>query len=295
MLLPDDKLIQFYNKTVGASINDEILHYIAKLCSQIISKFDPRKILLVSVLRGGSVLALVLKYFIDKNYGTDIEIAGISPNYLNESSTDFINFINKSNKQIVFIDGWISRGVTYSLIKEFWQNEFHNRNFNYVAVVNLSLINEPNLIYATSEDVFVPWSMFQTDFSGLSNFFLHPERKKSCAFFIPWEKRIIVVTEEIEKLSKQEINKKQLKIRTKMNRKTKKHNPIYTKTDQRKIKFGINECIKAINKGDQITVYIGNMVQKNHAEILKGYAELKNASWKITEENFCYVVKNISQ
>jgi len=60
------------------------------------------------------------------------------------------------------------------------------------------------------------------------------------------------------------------------------------------IKLGINECIKSIDKKDDIKLYISN-TPKNSYKILEKYAKINSVRYQYTSKKQSFVIRDFSQ
>lgn len=121
MLEPGKNSIKLYNEAFRKSTIQEVINLVFDLNLKLSSSYNYKNLVFISVLRSGHFLTELLKYLIYKLYKIKIEIICVSPNHINNLSPAFKNYINLSEKEFIFIDGWTSRGVTYNILKKFWE------------------------------------------------------------------------------------------------------------------------------------------------------------------------------
>jgi hypothetical protein len=294
MLEPNKESLKIYNEVINGSVSNEIIDYLILLYKKIIKIHNPEKINIIAIMRSGLPLAQLLRYLIYKIHGVKIKISAISPNYIDKIDINkFENYIKNLDKNTnsVFIDSWCSEGVTYNIIKKFWSNLFPEKIFWYAVLSNLSPIKEKSLIYATREDILIPWSICQTDNVGFSNYFPHHINEVSCAFVIPKEKIKIKDNDFVyRKLIDYKIKHK-ISLNESSQKYIKPKNIKYYNTGI--IKLGINECIKSIDKKDDIKLYISN--SKNpYNIILKKYAKVNSIEYQNTPNKQSFVIRKFS-
>jgi len=251
------------------------------LYEKILKISRPEKILLIAILRSGLLISETLNYLADKNGATKFQIIGLTPNYINSINIDrFKNFILNTTRIPIFVDSWCSDGITFNVIKNFWHNLFPKKEFRYAVASNISKIEDLGLIYATKTDMLFPWSIAITDQTGLSNFFLDRDANRSATFYLSPEKRQLETNGKLydyihsypnNEFSNDEVWKNCFH-----------SNNLLIKG----AKWGINETIKAIEKGEAIEVLVDVSVPKKILEILSLYKEAYGIKLKI-ENNVC--------
>ncbi len=298
MLTPQKESLKIYDEVINGFAPQKVIDYLILLYKKITEIHNPEKINLVAVLRSGLPLTLLLSYIIYKVHNVKIQVSSISPNYINQIDISlFKNYIKNLNKDIkfIFVDGWCSEGVTYNIVKEFWNNLFPDKKFWYAVLSNLSLLEEKSLIYATRKDVLIPWSICQTDNLGLSNYFLHPIDGTSCAFIIPKDNLKIRNSEHVyRKLIDHKIKYKIL-FNEPCQEEIKHKYLINDRYDVGVVKLGINECIKSIDKKDDIKLYIKNTPENSYNEILKKYAKANSIKYQNTSKKQSFIIRNFNQ
>lgn len=288
LLSPNQINLKLHDDIIHSPIiNDCIIHIIG-LYSKIIKICNPNDILFVSVLRSGLFPAILLRYIINKVHNTEVDIVGITPNYINYTYIDeFKSLILERNKSVFFIDGWCSGGITYKYyIKEMWNTLFPKRKFYCAVVSNISSIKDKELLYETNKDILLPWSICQTDYVGLSNYFKNPFTNLSTSFYLPESIRKIQNIDRIYKKVIDEIlitrNRKYL---NSANNKERYDYKINKKTDLAQygsdVKIGINECIKTLDKNDALEIVIDKRIDKLYYMILKKYAKVHKVKIRI--------------
>lgn len=298
MIAPQKGSLKIYNEVLNGLASQKVIDYLILFYKKILEKHNPEKISLVAVLRSGLPLALLLRYIIYKAYNIEIEISAISPNYIDHIDINsFKNYINRFGNDItsIFIDGWCSEGVTYEIVKNFWDNLFPNKKFLYAVLSNVSSFKKEDLLYATNKDILIPWSICQTDNIGLSNYFLHPSDEKSCAFIVPKNKRKIKNSEPIYREIIDRKLKNKLTFKKIDQEDISADCPSYSQTDAGIIKFGVNECIKSIDKKDNIKLYISNESKNSYNEILKKYAKINSVKYQTISQRQSFVIRDFSQ
>lgn len=294
LIKPKKSILNFCEKATKLT-SDEIIELVVLLADKILKKVKGNNIVLIAVLRSGLPLTQLLQYYYFKKYGLKIKVISISPNYIDAiDDSSLLNDITNKNSQFVFIDGWVSTGLTFQILKQFWKRISTNKPFYFAALSNLSNIKSEEIISSTEEDILIPWSICHTEYTGLSNFFIDTASNKSSAFFI----------------KRSSLQKNNFSIyRSKINHIVRIHNKkihnicrraleyISNKKGivdaNRKIKIGINECIKAIDKKDEIVLYVGN--QSRYKSLIIQYARLNNLKHDMFVGDYAYVIKNVSQ
>lgn len=297
IICPNSDSIKLYNSTLSKSTIENIVNLVFNLNFKLSYVYNYRNVIFISVLRSGHFLAKLLKYLIYRLYKINIKIICISPNYIENIDSSFTRYINSSSEDFIFIDGWMSRGTTYSILKKFWQKQKIKKNFKMAVLSNISSYNNSDIISSTNEDILIPWSICQTDNLGLSNFFIYKKNKKPTTFFIPKNNRVVKdpmgqFTKLIDKRIEDKYYDPNIYI---FNIKNKINTHVVMNTESRFIKFGINECIKSIDKHDVKCVYISNKLRDFDFSILKKYCIANNLKFKRTNEKHSYIVKECTQ
>lgn len=296
MLVPSKNSIKLYNETFKKSIIDEVINLVINLNLKLFSSYDYKNLVFISVLRSGHFLTELLKHLIYKLYKIKIEVICVSPNYINNVNYTFKNYINFSEKEFIFIDGWMSRGVTYNVLKKFWEVQKIKKVFKMAVLSNLSINKNKDIISLTDRDILIPWSICQTDNLGLSNFFLHPENKEPTSFFIPNNNRVIgdflhkcviMIDKKIGKDKNKNRNFNKLRKGV-----IEFHQNNYR---GRLVKIGINECIKSIDKGDVKAMYVSKDLEEPYYSIFTKYCAINKIESQFTNKEYSYVVKRCSQ
>jgi len=294
LLFPKEAILKLHDDIIRGAIIDRSVPHIIGLYDKILKVCDLNNALFVAVLRSGFSLAVLLRYIIYKIHNIEVEIVGITPNYIdNIYIDDFKKFISNKNKSILFIDGWNSAGITYNIVKEMWNNLFPKRKFYYVVITNLSTITDNELLYETTEDILFSWSICQTDNIGLSNYFLNPFTNLSTTFYLPEKLRGI---KDIEKIYRKVIDKTLINQNKKFPNRdyiyngeinSRKYTPnIKIRDNIRRgiIKIGINECIKSLDKNDALEIVIDEKIDKLYENILRKYAQIHGVKIKVVDD-----------
>lgn len=136
MILPRLDSVKLYNKIFQSTIIDEVVDLALKIHNKIISTYNLRSIILVSVLRSGYCLTGILKRLFNEIDGVVVEIVYISLNNINNLDGKFKEYINLSHKDFIFVDGWISGGITYKILKEYWEKQKIKKPFKMAILFN---------------------------------------------------------------------------------------------------------------------------------------------------------------
>lgn len=296
LLFPKKAILKLHDDVINGPIMKCSVNHIIDLYNKIIEVCDFDNTLFVAVLRSGFSLAVLLRYIIYKIHDVEVEIIGITPNYIDYIYRDKLKrFISNENKLILFIDGWCSAGITYNIVKDMWDDLFPRQKFYYVVVTNPLAIKDNELLYETTEDILLPWSICQTDNIGLSNYFLNPSTNLSTAFYLPKKLRKIKNIEEIYRkfIDKTLINQdKEYRndeenyffndqiVSRKYILDTKSRNDIKKGI----IKVGINECVKSLDKNDASEIIIDEKIDKLYEDFLKKYAQIYGVKIKFVDD-----------
>jgi ribosomal protein L30E len=290
LLLPSETSLKLHDDVIYSPIINDCIAHVIGLYRKIIEICNPNDILFVAVLRSGLFLATLLRYIINKLHNIEVKIVGITPNYINHMYIDeFKNLVSESNKSVFFIDGWCSTGITYKYyIKKMWRSLFPKRKFYYAVVSNISPIKDSELLYETNKDVLLPWSICQTDYIGLSNYFLNPFTNLSTAFYLSKPMRKI---QNIDRIYKKIINKILIiQGRKYLNSDDKEYcnYKINKKIDLTKygpdVKIGINECIKTLDKNDALEILVDKKIDKLYYNLLRKYAKIYRVKIKTVDK-----------
>jgi|AntAceMinimDraft_4_1070372.scaffolds.fasta_scaffold13698_3 hypothetical protein len=304
MSSPPIDILRLYDFVINDDYIEYFVRYVIDLYRKIERETHPKDILLINVLRSGFFLTVLLRYIIYKYYQIKVPIIGITPNYIEHTNIEkfkkFINFYNK--KEIYFIDGWISTGVTYNIIRNFWQSFFPSQKFNYAVISNTATLCDKKIIYSTDQDILIPWSMAFVDNIGLSNYFLHPSKNIATSFYIPKDSRKLENIEAhyrkiVDKVLLDEPPRKEFFEQNYYTnhisfnlRRLKKQLNISEESD---IKFGINEIIKDFEKGSTLKVFINPHIGALYLKIFKEYSKVYKIKLNFVEKlyvNNCYCV-----
>lgn len=295
MLIPDLMSLRLYRGVLNSIIVEEVAGYVIKLYKKLAASCCFERLSFVAVLRSGFLLAALLRYIVYRMCKIKIDVVAITPNYIDRIFLDlFTDYVGQANGDILFVDGWCSEGVTYNILKKFWQDLYPYKDFRYAVLSNVSRVMDDDLVWGTRNDILAPWSMCQTDNLGLGNYFLHPINGYSSAFIIPTDRRLLGNSEHIYR----KVVDCQLKDGGNLNLLDSSPEIDSLTTRQMSVgmvKFGINECIKAIDKRDNGDLYIGNHVEKIYSDVLQKYAKVKGIGYRPTEQPYCFFVKNFSQ
>ena len=296
LLLPSEEIKKLHKSINNKQLTSEFVGLLIELFNKIKEKSNPEKIIFISILRSGFPVATLLQYIFYKNFGVKISIAALTPNFIETiDKKAFKKFIKKHDKKdIYFLDGWISTGTTYKIVKKLWNELFQNKKFNFGVISNISSLKNKELIFSTSQDVLLPWNIALTDNVGLSNFFVHPQKNAATSFYIPKKLRKINNEEFYLRsiIDKNNHLEKQL-ILINDNQNVAQKNQIILGD---KIKVGINECIKSLEKGNVVKLFVSPNINKEHLCVLKKYSQLNNLEIKfvnnLKNKNYhCKVVR----
>ncbi len=274
LMVPSKEIIDIREKILFGDYNglENHLLNLAELITKVIS---PANLILVAVLRSGFPLAAILRYLIFQQNGFEVPILGLTPNYINNIyDKPFKSYLKShSNAEYYFIDGWMSKGVTYSIIKKFWKKLSKGKSFHFVVASNISSIKNNDIISSCDHDLLLPWSVALTDTVGLSQYFQHPTSKISTSFYIPAANRAF---KDFESIIRKRINRVVNVTRTCHYNNCKSQSIITFLASNRILnnnwKIGINECIKAIEKGNADIIYADP--DALYYEVLMEYAEI---------------------
>ena len=295
ILTPNPMSLRLYQEVLNGVVVEDVVGYVIKLYKKLATSCCFERLFFVAVLRSGFLLAVLLRYIIYRRHKIKIDVVAITPNYIDKIFLDlFTDCVDQSNKDVLFVDGWCSEGVTYNILKKFWQNLYPYKKFRYAVLSNVSRVMDGDLLWGTRNDVLAPWSMCQTDNLGLSNYFVHPTNGYSSAFIITADRKLLENSESIYR----EIVDRQLKdagILNSLDSSPEIGNLTIKQMPVSMIKFGINECIKAIDKRDKGDLYISNHLKKIYSDVLREYAKISGIKHRPTEQPYCFFVKNFSQ
>lgn len=301
--LPPIDIFRLYNFVINDNYIEYFIKQIIDLCKKIENVTNPKDILLISVLRSGFFLTSLLRYIIYKYYDIEIPVGAITPNYIEHTNIGefkkFINFYDK--KEIYFIDGWISTGVTYNIIKDFWQSFFSNRGFNYAVISNTAILHDKKIIYSIGQDILIPWSIVFVDNIGLSNYFLHPLKNIAVSFYIPKDSRKLDNIEMnyrkiidkvlLDKYSRKKEFFKQDYYIDHISSNLKNLRKQLNIPEEDDIKIGINEIIKSFEKGNVLKVFVNPHINSLYLKVLKEYSRVYKIKLNFVEKlyvNNCY-------
>lgn len=274
LVVPPKEIFDIREKILFSD-SDELENHLLSLAELITKDVSPFNLVLVAVLRSGFPLAAILRYLIFRKNGFEVPVLGLTPNYIdNIYDKPFKSYLKfHSDAEYYFIDGWMSKGVTCSIIKKFWRKLSKSKSFHFVVVSNISSIKNNDVISSCNHDLLLPWNIALTDTVGLSQYFQHPVSKISTSFYIPAANRVFKDFESI--------------IRKRINRVTNvTYACHYDNCKSQNVaaflanngilnnnwKIGINECIKAIEKGSVDIIYADPNAL--YYEILAEYAEV---------------------
>ncbi|MBI2630810.1 hypothetical protein HYW73_01160 [Candidatus Nomurabacteria bacterium] len=294
LVKPKKSILDFCKKAIKLTA-DEITELVVLLGDKILNKIKRNNIVLIAVLRSGLPLTQLLQYYYFKKYGLKIKAISLSPNYI-ERVYDKLLLTSMANKnsEFVFVDGWVSTGLTYKILQKSWKKISSNKPFHFAALSNLSNIKNRKIISSAKEDILIPWSISHTEYTELSNFFIDTISNESSAFII-----------KHSPIQKNNFSTYKSKIDNIVKVHDKKINNIYQRTSDyggnkkrvvgasRKIKIGINECIKAIDKRDKITLYVGS--KSRYKSLIIQYTNLNRLRHTIFVGDYVYIMKNITQ
>lgn len=164
-LCPSDEEIEMWQKSVKTSA-PAMARYIEKLAQDIISaRLDDNPIALVSLVRAGTPVGILLKRFMDavgvpcEHYSISI-IKGFG---IDKNAMNTINREGFDEDHIFFVDGWTGKGSI--------RNELNTAALGYFTnKPKLAVIADPAGVadfYATPDDVYIPTCYFNSIVTGL--------------------------------------------------------------------------------------------------------------------------------
>ena len=129
-----------------------------------------KDIVLVSLLRAGTPIGVLLKRTLKEIYNQDIPHYSISIIRDREIDSVALEYIQKKHpyKEFVFVDGWTGKGVINRELKKFI--EFYNKEHIYPISDALYVISDISGIAdfsVTNEDYLIPSSALNSTISGL--------------------------------------------------------------------------------------------------------------------------------
>jgi len=292
LLPPQAEIKSLYEKFIESPSQIESAYYIFDLYEKICQRFGLDELCLVAVLRSGLFLAEMIKYLFAEFNNLNVKIIGFSPNYIAQSDwRGFKNELDLIRKKVIFVDGWISNGVTYAILKKFWQSLFPGRVFQLAVIQNIFGLGGSDVIYSTAKDVLTPWSIFQTEHCGLSNYFINPVTNQSCAFYLSKSNRIDFGLN----LVYQRIFNKIKHLKNLIKERSRELPKIMPSNNIRKYKFGLNECIKSLEKRDAAQLFLSKNTDAFAKKILLQYAKLAKVGVETTTTNYSFVIKTTTQ
>jgi len=233
--------------TSARKINNYQTQYlISRLAKALVEQFG-ENFSLVVVMRGGLPIVSSFEKEIYKIGGNTPSIGYISPNYLSNAFLDkFKEFVMLGPDNVVFLDGWISTGLTYQIMKNFfYSNLGYGKKFNFACLVNLSKLNTGDLISITDEDHLFYWNLLPTFFTGFTKFSLFDNEGITSAYYLSVEQR--------EKIfyNLQKINESCPRLIS-----VSEKNVNYRHLRNQNYKIGVNECLKAISACRADSIYL---------------------------------------
>lgn len=232
----------------------------------------------IGVARSGVPLLNIIKFLFEKD-GIKIKCIIFSPNYYNLNNINKLKKFVSNSETLVFVDGWISSGLTYEIIKNICKKYFSGKKFIFSVIVNMSSYLNKDILFVTNKDLLLPWSVFQTDHAGYSNFFLH--NNQCTCFYLPPNKRIKVLDPE-----DYFINRQKKKVSSEMVIKLKSIKASFKSN----IKYGVNEVFKSIDKNDAISVNIP--ASSRYKNFLIKYGKYSNIPYKVDyKSSYCFSVR----
>ena len=144
---------------------------VQKIANQLLQRFENQPLVLISLVRAGVALGVLLKHCIEKkqvcsHYGISI---------IRDRGIDFgaLQAIISQHgaENIVFVDGWTGKGA---ICKELTQNvqhisELFDENWQIPRLVTLSDLGGYSWLSASSDDWLIPFGMLGSVISGLTS------------------------------------------------------------------------------------------------------------------------------
>ncbi|MFH1129647.1 MAG: cysteine protease StiP domain-containing protein [Patescibacteria group bacterium] len=274
LAVPPKEVLNIREKILSGN-SYELEKHLLDLSQMIIKKTSLSRLVLIAVLRSGFPLAAILRYLIFQQKGFEVPILGLSPNYIDNIHDELFKSYLKShsNTEYYFVDGWMSKGITYSIIKKFWRKFSKNKSLHFVVVSNISGIKNNDIISSCNHDLFLPWNIALTDTVGLSQYFQHPNSKISTSFYIPTANRAF---KNFESIIRKRLNDAAGAAYMCHYNYCKSQDVLAFLTGKEftnnNWKIGINECIKAIEKGSVDVIYANP--DSPYYKILAEYADI---------------------
>jgi uracil phosphoribosyltransferase len=131
---------------------------------------NQKDVVLVSLLRAGTPIGVLLKKALKEIFNQDIPHYSISIIRDREIDNNALDFIIKKHKNpnIVFIDGWTGKGVIKAELDKFiaLYNQKNNTNISSKLHVLADIAGKAD-VSATNDDYFIPSSALNSTVSGL--------------------------------------------------------------------------------------------------------------------------------
>lgn len=168
--LPTDEYIELFNAltlTNGRKLAEAIL----SIASHI-HETNPDEITLISLLRAGTPVGVLLKRTLEERFGRDVKHYSISIVRDRGIDTNALNYIleteNRSGNGIVFVDGWTAKGVITRELKHYISlfNRDRKEPISDKLVV-LSDIGGSADVTASFDDYAIPSGILNSTVSGL--------------------------------------------------------------------------------------------------------------------------------
>jgi len=277
--LPNKNSIKLYWNYFNAQETNYLSGYFYAyyLSLKKIYQEDP-SLVFIGVARSGVPLLDIVKFLFEKD-GIKIKCVIFSPNYYNLNNISKLKKYVANNKTLVFVDGWMSSGLTYKIIKDICKKYFLGKKFVFSVIANMSGLLNNDILFVTNRDLLLPWSVFQTDHAGYSNFFLY--NNQCTCFYLPSNKRMKVLDSKdyfIDCPEKTAPFEKVIKLKS------------TTNVFKNNIKYGVNEVFKSIDKDDAVLVNVP--VNSRYKKFLLKYAECNNVPCIVDYKySYCFCIR----
>lgn len=160
---PSDKYVEIYEhalKVFAQSTADAVARV-----SEMIYRKKSGKVVLVSLVRAGTPIGILIKRYLETKYKTKIphySISIIRGKGIDQKAMNYI-FAEHDSTNIQFVDGWVGKGAIFQQLKEAL-NDYPEVNSSIAVLTDPAMLTS---LAGTHEDILIPSSCLNSTVSGL--------------------------------------------------------------------------------------------------------------------------------
>lgn len=168
--IPDKKYMDLFWEEMDETA-ETTAKYVAKVSEQIL-KEKGKNVVLVSLVRAGSPIGVLIKRYIKEKHQLDLHhysISIIRGKGFDENALCYILDKHKTTN-LQFIDGWTGKGAINKVLKDSCDDFYHKYDVKLSA--DLAVLADPShcvRMYGTREDFLIPSACLNSTISGLTS------------------------------------------------------------------------------------------------------------------------------